>query len=161
MNNLKLRAWADGHMHYAKDDMYWYITNSGYWSLNSSGENETDGIICDNLESADPILMLYTTIPDTTGRKICEGDIIPDDEESNGSIFIVIYDEEKAAFMLELYGIETYTGENGQMCEGNFCYIDTMSLDDFDSLSIWATVIGNRYENANYLKGDTEWMDQN
>jgi len=70
---IDFRAFADGKMHYPTDEMWWYFSSTGYWSLNrGDGPGE---IICDSLESKDAVLMEFTGLKDVLGEKIYNGDI--------------------------------------------------------------------------------------
>jgi len=148
MNEIQVRAWTGKQM-ITKDynDDYYILTIREGKVILLEASLDTYG----GYSPAPAKFMLYTTIPDKDEQMICEGDIIPDE---NGCILIVEYDEEKAAFILQLYGTDTYTGENGQDCNDNFCLLDTLSFDDITEISKWAKVIGNKYENPELVKGE-------
>lgn len=74
MREKKYRAWANGKMHYPTEEMWWYFSSTGYWSLNiGDGMGE---IICDSLESKDATLMDFTDLLDKHGKQIYERDIV-------------------------------------------------------------------------------------
>ena len=85
MREIKFRAWADGKMFHQTVSCWWYFGSWGYWSLNVG--DEPGEILCDSLESEDPILMQFTGLLDKFGKEIYEGDVV----DTDGYIFEVGY----------------------------------------------------------------------
>ena len=93
---MKFRVFEDGKMHYCKEGMWWFFGHNGYWSLNDINEN----IICDNLESENPVLMQYSGKKDSNGIEIYDRDLVDIWQGGKFVFGMVVYDKGLMAWMV-------------------------------------------------------------
>lgn len=124
MREIKFRAWLK------EEKITIDVSEIDFRGEEVSGFDESDvfyeGYGYDYAE-----LMQYTGLKDKNGKEIYEGDI----GKSVDGIFLVTWDEEKAAFVMRFYGYPEET-----------LYLEEMWND--------AEVIGNIYENPELLEGE-------
>jgi len=88
----------------------------------------------------------YTGLTDKNGNKIWENDVLFDEE-----YFVVRWDEEKAMFVVDMYGTKGCLMEYGfDEDAGGYGVVDTNGFDDFCSMSSFE-VIGNIFDNPELL----------
>jgi uncharacterized phage protein (TIGR01671 family) len=160
MRELKFRAWLpeeetmlhSDRQHEIDDFMeVWSIGNTItveiqelYW--HSPGGNTPEE--CYKYVTPPQVIMQYTGLKDKNGKEIYEGDIFIGDE--SGDAIVIYWNEEKAAFGVNLYGYNSHTGEGGQEVDDS-----DKSLIDVDFMEVYSLidfeVVGNIYEHPELL----------